>query len=637
MILYLNFHYINGRIKKWLDGLQCGLGVYGANNAQTKNINVAFGFVTNVTMKTTKIKRDAMSEIEKRKSEIQTALDLDIKPGDMVLQIGGHSEGDVYKVGKIETETVELLREYEYEDSDDEPEWGHYGDIEIERFIKNYTKMHKTYEELEAETLAKLGDISALEQDDTVSNETALATNDKQMMVACEKSLMAKETEIKTMMAILENKKNELWQIAHGLEKQLKKVRKVIAIVELYLGIKEEIIQIQEGNNADANEPISIRQMLLYMDEEVGTTENQGIDYTKIETFDNWLLDGGIETVLPEKKGIVALQICRKEKHYSRNAIVNFNENMKNKTTYILIRNGDNVYRIWSTLHIYKRMFPTLKEFSMEKIKDMDEEKVEDNILEYKKHFLLMQGLIDRTQIFAPLKSQLNIFQEDTWNGQLRFIRDDELQLPTGRLLFKEWRNKINSEIKVGSRILYIDGYCYSGGMKDWMGDHVSYQHRNSQRPSDGIYQVVPGNDWHGKENLRFIYNPGGTIYTGDAYYGYDSHERKRGIGFRYYDDEVLNYDAIDLDDVEFYLESRVDRHNYLDMLPVLRNIKKMRLEEIEYEKQLVKLIVGEGFSENNIWTAIEWWKLKNKWKRPIDKDDAKALRMIRKKLAKGM
>jgi hypothetical protein len=36
------------------------------------------------------------------------------------------------------------------------------------------------------------------------------------------------------------------------------------------------------------------------------------------------------------------------------------------------------------------------------------------------------------------------------------------------------------------------------------------------------------------------------------------------------------------------------------------------------------------------IWDAIDWWKHKNLYKRPIDKDDAKALRMIVKKL-KGM
>jgi hypothetical protein len=35
------------------------------------------------------------------------------------------------------------------------------------------------------------------------------------------------------------------------------------------------------------------------------------------------------------------------------------------------------------------------------------------------------------------------------------------------------------------------------------------------------------------------------------------------------------------------------------------------------------------------IFDAIDWWKFKNMWKRPIEKDDTKALRMIVKHILK--
>jgi len=38
---------------------------------------------------------------------------------------------------------------------------------------------------------------------------------------------------------------------------------------------------------------------------------------------------------------------------------------------------------------------------------------------------------------------------------------------------------------------------------------------------------------------------------------------------------------------------------------------------------------------EKSVWEAVEWWKYKNKWKRPIEQNDAKALRMIEKRLKK--
>lgn len=64
-----------------------------------------------------------------------------------------------------------------------------------------------------------------------------------------------------------------------------------------------------------------------------------------------------------------------------------------------------------------------------------------------------------------------------------------------------------------------------------------------------------------------------------------------------------------------------------------------MRLAEIEWEKEFVKMTIGElqkegcSVDEKDVWSAIDWWKNKVIWKRPITKDDAKALRMIKSKL----
>lgn len=43
-----------------------------------------------------------------------------------------------------------------------------------------------------------------------------------------------------------------------------------------------------------------------------------------------------------------------------------------------------------------------------------------------------------------------------------------------------------------------------------------------------------------------------------------------------------------------------------------------------------------EGFRKDDVWAAIDWWKKKNIWKRPLLEDDSKAWRMIRKRLKKG-
>lgn len=69
-------------------------------------------------------------------------------------------------------------------------------------------------------------------------------------------------------------------------------------------------------------------------------------------------------------------------------------------------------------------------------------------------------------------------------------------------------------------------------------------------------------------------------------------------------------------------------------MLPLLETIREARLKEIEWEESFVKLLEGRTRKpEMDIWDAVEWWKLKNKWKRPISQDDEKAIRMIEKRL----
>ena len=65
-----------------------------------------------------------------------------------------------------------------------------------------------------------------------------------------------------------------------------------------------------------------------------------------------------------------------------------------------------------------------------------------------------------------------------------------------------------------------------------------------------------------------------------------------------------------------------------------------MKKEEETLENEFVKLIHGipemAETSISEIKDAIKWWKLKNKWKRDLMKDDAKALRMITRALKSG-
>lgn len=496
--------------------------------------------------------------------------------------------------------------------------------------------MEQSYEEYKKDALALMANIeNEDEEEEEISEETALAKNmSKEFVINAKNTLVAKANKYTIMKRILEEKLAIMGDYLDNMLDQVKRVEKVVAVIELYLGIHEEVTQIQEGAPAAPDEQLCFRQMLLYMDEEVGVTRDSGLDFKDIKLFDDWLLDGNLDRIIPEKKGLVALRIRRNDKDYGDRWSNIFN-NAENMKTYVLIRNGDNVYRVWAPINVYPRLFPLKDEFD-EKEDDhwWNRKEKENQAFSYKKHAMLIEGLMHRTQVFSPMAPNISVFKPETWEGHIRFISDEEAALPDGRLRWKEWRKKINDAIKIGSRIYYIRP-PYNQYEK--IGDHVSYQYKNFVYPHDGLYKVVNGIDDAGKAtdtDLRFLYNPKDEIWSYD-YYAKD-HERKMSVGYRYYGDEVLNYDQISVDDIDYYIDCRLDRGNYLKMLPILKAIKKMRLGELEREKQFVELVASRNRVDvAKVWEAVEWWKYKNKWKRPLEEDDAKALRMIERRLKK--
>ena len=89
-----------------------------------------------------------------------------------------------------------------------------------------------------------------------------------------------------------------------------------IFTVELYAGLTEELVKIQDGKPADNDTKVSLFQRRHYMDEEcLGDYDAGGMDYKKIEDFDAWLLrPHNLRRILPKDRCIVAFRIRRNRK-----------------------------------------------------------------------------------------------------------------------------------------------------------------------------------------------------------------------------------------------------------------------------------------------------------------------------------
>ena len=164
-----------------------------------------------------------------------------------------------------------------------------------------------------------------------------------------------------------------------------------------------------------------------------------------------------------------------------------------------------------------------------------------------------------------------------------------------------------------------------------------------TQSPSRGIYNVKRFED-ETKHRLVIWYNPEDTVYNwGNYWSGNYSHVRKKSVAFILYRNEecVMNYDHLKVEDIDFYINCRQEREHYLDLIPLLKTLKKEKLKEKVEEDAFKELIFIqlklEGNKQNReiVDKAIEWWKFKVIEKRPLIREDAKAIRMIMSKIRK--
>lgn len=546
--------------------------------------------------------------------------------GDLLI----NRRGEIKKITKKTKEGFNIS----YENS--EGEWSHYSTLSLDRLDNEYVKLEKSLEEYQLDLVKAITEESP---EIEMSESTDLMTRDENQLLTLKEGIERKRNDMMILERLLELKKYQMNDMISKLNDQVESIMRVVGIIETYLGVGEEIVQIREGDKALSDCPVYFRQLVLHMDEEVAilTDEGKGIDFTQIELFDKWVTKN-IDKILPEKKGVLVCRPRRLEKKYTGNPLVDAALNEQNFTTYIIIRNGDNIYRIKSMMHIYPLFFPPMDFFKEKEstgwLSSFDKEEKEEEILRYKRNALLMQGLLDRTDILHPIPKGVSIMDPDTWGEAIRFIYDGSDQLPDGRLSYFDWLKSLNVQIKRGSRI-YFTGFDYqeeksyrmaeSGWGSNWRENHIPYD----KRPKAGVYNIDRVEKTkEEKDRFVFLSNPGGTVFNLD----FSSHDRKRSCTYYVYPNDtiIIHYDKISLEDIKYYMEDRVNRTHYLSMLPVLRGIYEKLLEEKKWENEFKKLVSHRtGKSEAQIDEAIEWWKYKVINKRPLKKEDAKALRMI--------
>ena len=452
-------------------------------------------------------------------------------------------------------------------------------------------------------------------------------------------ALREAHNELMRKRADLERLTDEVKNSLNIIKKELQQKQKVLYILELFMGIHEEIIELKEGTNAPENTPLTLFQQILYMDEEVGIWDDgEGLDFKSIDKFDEWIVKE-YKRFLHQLKSICVFKIRRDSKDYG-DPFINMSFNEENKKTYFLIRNGDQLCRIWSDITVSKRLFPTKNEYQAlyEEWKTWTDakEKLQDYHESYLYGLLAMQGIIERTEVLgSELRKHINFMRFDGLPDEwIKLIRDDEPEfwITDGKPSWQDYIKANRATIGIGTRIiLSTREHSFRLNSNKDSDDWRASPFRPGSPPSRREVYVVDDVEegiYHGK---LFI------IHYSPAEYWM---ERKRKVCFRLYSDEILNFDKITLEDAEYYESNRLYRKNYLSLLSTIHWIKLIRKEEQSLEFEFTKFIAGklgwDEFGYPEIRRAIDWWKLKNMWKRDLTVDEAKAVRMILKKLNPG-
>ncbi len=471
------------------------------------------------------------------------------------------------------------------------------------------------------------------------------------------------------------------------LREQLARLREVMWTVDLYLGRDETLRLIRDGAPAPAGTAIAIRQRVLVMAEEslaLMDRRTTGMTAEDIPEFVAWLLEdpAHLQRVLPEPRGVVVLVATRVESR-SGNVFEDAARDAANRSSWWLLRNGERLYLLTvdPELRVTDRVLPRRTEFAEvfdqrlfgvgrrggESVTPGSEEwlameKVADRRRRhYMQILLVLQGIIDRTPVWAPLPpagvNLLSLADQDA--GKIVLLQDDEpsIQLGDGRESFRAWQRRLNGALRPGLRII---GHWGAQGFRDlvdtdWRGRAV---HERLSPPSVG--SVPSSTVLHLIEDRRdggFVIRyertdqverrgvdvPGqpGYVYRGSMPV---TPTRRASCVVRADDGWVLPFDLVTVADLEYYLRSRDDRSShFLSMVPTIRTALAAKRAEAQTEgpfrELLGRLLVDDGADgadraglEALIEDLVHWWKLANTWSRPLNgapEHEAQAVRDI--------
>lgn len=360
-----------------------------------------------------------------------------------------------------------------------------------------------------------------------------------------------------------------------------------IASLELYTGEGVTVQTLCEGESAPASEPLTFVQRKLMMDEEMALWSDVGnkFDYRRHDAFYAELATNKdmVNAIFPAPRCVLVMATTRQDHDYGL-GLGGSAERKANANVFILVRDGDNIYRVDSPIETHMgahRLFPSMND--QDKIfEGFDGEKIQFNdlrftqrlaqhdahALHYKRFLILACGLDHRLNLFGPFYSGAKSFDFVSMAFQqehFRFVFDDEgdtLLSDQSMRPVMHWMQDKNEAISNNSVVIcdwakLIDPVTAPGACKRDRGNHKDYHYYPSDKMNivtakqrDGRFVVTQtmASTRHDKKNQRNVMVDLTSHVNSDWY--------QEGA--------YLVLDSVTSKDLAGYMHSRTQRENYV-------------------------------------------------------------------------
>lgn len=389
---------------------------------------------------------------------------------------------------------------------------------------------------------------------------------------------------------------------------------KGIESLDLYVGKSVTVVPVCEGAPAPQEEPLTFVQKKLLMDEElaVWADVDEDFDFDSAPAFFDALSKHPelVDQVFPTQRCVLVMATTRRLIDYG-DSLTNIIAGERNSSVFLLVRNGQNIYQVFSPVESHlrsHRLFPTKSEqdqhfrgirgetMRFEDVAYTDRLSEHDAAaLHYKRFLILACGLDHRLKLFGdfyPSQSCPYFVSLEFQELYCRFLFDDEggsLLEEAARPSIYEWLKTKNAHLTSGSRVLgnwsaVMDGRTAPAACTDDREDRVIFRYRPTRpvdlaiayRDKDAIcVDVEVSNRTHYGEQAR----------TFNCKVNLSRHEPRGQIGF-------LCMDTVTEDELLWYIRHRQSRQDHIFYIRFF----KLALNYLRAEK--------ESESDTRAWLA---------------------------------